>query len=143
MHYRAVFRVMLALLVVAVQVAGSTMAAGTAPTPDQGIYFCCCIGECACTADCCHHPPSDGEGGPSPPIRLQLATPVLESPTNCGVWRATLQRGPDQGKVIVNGTGERAEPAPPTCRTQLHRETPFVPSEGILHHCSPRAPPAR
>lgn len=141
MSIRATLRVALALLVAAVQVAGNGAAAAPTRTPDTGVYFCCCVGKCACTGDCCNHGPTEGRGESSN-SRIGSRGPALEAPTSCGMWRATMQRGPDQGKVIVDDSGIRSV-APPACpRFQNFQKTPFVASDEGLRPSSPRAPPS-
>ena len=141
MRYRATLRVALALLVAAVQVAGSGVAAAPTRTPDTGAYFCCCVGECSCTGDCCNHGPADDVGEETPKIRIGAGGPSLEAPKSCGVWRATLQRGPDEGKVIVDNGGTRSA-APPASQLQKAQRSLFVSSDEDLRPSSPRAPPS-
>jgi len=141
MSIRAFLRVALALLVAAVQVAGVGAAAAPTRTPDTGAYFCCCVGKCACTGDCCNHGPAEGSGDSSG-TRIGSRGPALEAPKSCGVWRATMQRGPDQGKVIVDDSGIRSTAPPTNPRFQQFEKTPFVSSDEGLPPSSPRAPPS-
>ena len=142
MRYRAALRVALALLVAAVQVVGVGLATAPTSTPDTAAYFCCCVGDCSCTGDCCNHGPAEDDREKASKIRIGAGGPALEAPKSCGVWRATLQRGPDEGKVIVDNGGTRsaAPPAPP--RLQKFQNTLFVSSDENLHPSSPRAPPS-
>ena len=141
MRYRAILRVALALLVAAVQVVGAGIATAPTRTPDAGAYFCCCVGECSCTGDCCNHGPAGDDREETSEIRIGAGGPTLEAPKSCGMWRATLQRGPDQGKVIVDNSGPRSA-APPASRLQKSQKTLFVSSDEGLHPSSPRAPPS-
>ena len=141
MSIRATLRVALALLVAVVQVAGAGAAAAPTRTPDTGAYFCCCVGKCACTGDCCNHGPVEGSEDASN-SRIGSRSPALEAPKSCGVWRATMQRGPDQGKVIVNDNGIRSAAPPTSPRFQQFEKTPFVSSDEGLRPSSPRAPPS-
>ena len=142
MRYRATLRVALALLVAAVQVAGSGVATAPTRTPDTGAYFCCCAGECSCTGDCCNHGPADDDREETSGIKIGAGGPALEAPKSCGMWRATLQRGPDQGKVIVDHNGTRSSAPPASPRLQKFQKSLFVSSDEGLHPSSPRAPPS-
>jgi len=142
MNSQAVLRVALSLLVAALQVAGSAIAIGPTQTPDNSIYFCCCIGECSCTGDCCNHGPVEDSDKDAPGIRIGAAGPVLEAPKSCGAWRATLQRGPDQGKVIVDDSRGRTAAPPTSPRLRQFQKTSTVSSEEGLQPSSPRAPPS-
>jgi hypothetical protein len=141
MRYRATLRVALALLVAAVQVAGAGIATAPTRTPDTGAYFCCCVGECSCTGDCCNHGPAEGSEDSSS-LRIGSRGPALEAPKSCGVWRATMQRGPDEGKVIVDNSGTRSAAPPASPRQLQFQKTRFVSSDEGLSPSSPRAPPS-
>ena len=135
-------RVALSLLVAVVQVAGTVAAIPSANSPVTGLYFCCCIGECSCTGDCCNHEPTPGGDSQLPVLRIGVAGPTIEAPKSCGVWRATLQRGPDNGKVIASNTRARS-PIPPSSPVlgSVDKKRLVSIDEG-LQPCSPRAPPS-
>ena len=141
MRYRAALRVALALLVAAVQVVGVGLATAPTSTPDTAAYFCCCVGDCSCTGDCCNHGPAEDDREKASKIRIGAGGPALEAPKSCGVWRATLQRGPDEGKVIVDNGGTRSA-APPASQLQKAQRSLFVSSDEDLRPSSPRAPPS-
>jgi hypothetical protein len=142
MSIRASLRVALALLVAAVQVAGAGIATAPTRTPDRGAYFCCCVGECSCTGDCCNHGPADDDREKASNIRIGAGGPALEAPKSCGMWRATMQRGPDEGKAIVDNSGTRSAAPPASPRPHQFQKTPFVSSDEGLRPSSPRAPPS-
>jgi hypothetical protein len=142
MRYRATLRVALALLVAAVQVVGVGVATAPTRTPDTGAYFCCCVGECSCTGDCCNHGPADNDRETASNIRIGAGGPALEAPKSCGMWRATMQRGPDEGKAIVDDSGTRSAAPPTSPRFQQFKKLPFVSSDEGLRPSSPRAPPS-
>jgi hypothetical protein len=139
---RALVRAALALLVMAAQVAVTATATGSVQRPDAAIYFCCCVGECSCTGDCCNHAPENGADDESFPTRIGPAGLALEAPRSCGVWSATLQRGQDQGKVIIDDRGVRS--TIPLASTRLRQFQIFLLEsvEGGLQPFSPRAPPS-
>ena len=141
MRYRATLRVALALLVAAVQVAGAGIATAPTRTPDTGAYFCCCVGECSCTGDCCNHGPAGNDREKASNIRIGAGGPALEAPKNCGMWRVTLQRASDEGKVIADNSGTRSA-APPASQLQKAQRSLFVSSDEDLRPSSPRAPPS-
>ena len=142
MNCRSLGRAPLALLVIAAQVTGVAATTVQNQRPDTAIYFCCCVGECACTGDCCNHAPDSGAEEESPTLRVGAAGTTLESPRSCGVWRATLQRGPEQGKVIVDDRGTRSTVQLAPSRLQFTQKPLFVSLDGDLQPSSPRAPPS-
>jgi len=142
MRYRATLRVALALLVAAVQVAGAGIATAPTRTPDTGAYFCCCVGECSCTGDCCNHGPAGNDREKASNIRIGAGGPALEAPKNCGMWRVTLQRASDEGKVIADNSGTRSAAPPASPRPHQFQKTRFVSSDEGLGPSSPRAPPS-
>ena len=141
MGNRAILRVTLSLLVTTAQVIGVALATAPTRTPDTGAYFCCCIGECSCTGDCCNHAPTEVSSDSST-IRIGAPGPALEAPRSCGMWRATLQRGPDHGKVAVDHSRARSLPPPASPRLRRLQEDSFVSSDEGLRPSSPRAPPS-
>ena len=142
MRYRATLRVALALLVAAVQVVGVGLATAPTSTPDTAAYFCCCVGECSCTGDCCNHGPAEDDREKASNIRIGAGGPALEAPKSCGMWRVTLQRGSDEWKVIVDDSGTRSAAPPGSRRPQKSQKNPFVSSDEDLRSSSPRAPPS-
>ena len=142
MFYRTIVRASLALLVMAAQVAGTAVATGSTQRPDAAIYYCCCIGECACTGDCCNHAPETGTDNESSAVRVGAVGPTLEAPRSCGVWGATLQRCPDQGKVVVDDRGVRSTAPPPSSLLRQYQDFLFVSLDEGLQPSSPRAPPS-
>ena len=138
---RTSVRTSLVLLVTAAQVIGTVVAIAPVHRPDSAIYFCCCIGECSCTGDCCNHAPENGAGSETPVHRVGAAGTALDSPRGCGIWRATLQRGPDQDKMTVDDQGNRF--SAPSSASRLQRlKVPLVTSlKDVLRLSSPRAPP--
>jgi hypothetical protein len=142
MSCRVVLRAALALLVTAAQVTGTAATTGSVQRPDAAIYFCCCVGECSCTGDCCNHAPETDTDDEFPTTRIGEAGPTLEAPRSCGVWRATLQRGPDQGKVIVDDRGGRSTVLPAASRLQQSQNFLLVSLDEGLQPSSARAPPS-
>ena len=66
-----------------------------------GEYFCCCIGECHCTADCCNHAPPELPDNESTRVRIGAGGLVLEAPRSCGTAQGTLQRPHQQDKILA------------------------------------------
>ena len=130
------------MLVTAAHVTGTAAAGGSVQRPDAAIYFCCCLGECSCTGDCCNHAPETDTDDESPATRIGVAGPTLEAPRSCGVWRATLQRDPDEGKVIVNDRGEWSTALPAAAGLRQFQKFFLVSADEGLQPSSPRAPPS-
>ena len=142
MKLRALLRVVLSLLIAVVQLAGMAIATPSTNSPEKSVYFCCCVGVCSCTSDCCNHEPTVGGNRESPVTRIGAAGSVLEAPKSCGVWRATLLRGHSPLKVVAANDSARFA-APPIFRLLGSIEkTPLVPINKGLQPCSPRAPPS-
>ncbi|HSN57186.1 MAG TPA: hypothetical protein VLT32_21135 [Candidatus Sulfomarinibacteraceae bacterium] len=130
----------LALLVAVMQLA----AVGTVPeggrARESARYFCCCAGECHCTADCCNHAPESSDRTPPGP-RLGPDTPVLEAPRSCGTWTATVIRGPETQKALVTTAQQGASvPPDPSQRRLLDRGWTRT-TQPAAGPSSPRAPP--
>jgi hypothetical protein len=131
----------LVLLIAAAQLVAVT----GMPSPGQGAsgakYFCCCVGECHCTADCCNHAPTAAADNDSPRARIGRGSPIIEAPRQCSVLQATVQRSPQQGKLLPadlrGGPRLGAEESfriPPTLAVATSDDT-------HLRASSPRAPP--
>lgn len=104
-------------------------------------YFCCCAGECHCTADCCNHAPESSPDRTPPGPRLGPDTPVLEAPRSCGTWTATVIRGPETQKALVTTAQQGASvPPDPSQRRLLDRGWTRT-TQPAAGPSSPRAPP--
>ena len=141
MSIRASSRILLTLLVMTAHLMGVTASAAPVINSTDAVYFCCCLGECSCTGDCCNHGPeldsNDDLGG----VRVGPATPALQSPKNCGVWLATAQRSPEQPSDARTDAPQWPLAGPDQTGPR-DSAPPLIPSnESFLRDLSPRAPP--
>jgi hypothetical protein len=98
---RASLHSALVLLIAAAQLVAARGAPSPGGNASNARYFCCCVGECHCTADCCNHAPTAAADHESSRIRVGAGSPIMEAPRQCGVWQGTLQRSPQQGKLLL------------------------------------------
>ena len=142
MVFRAMTRFALALLIAVLQ----GFVGGGVSNPSQGAsaatYSCCCVGECHCTGDCCNHGPVSTGRSQKAPVRVGADTPVLQAPTQCGIWQGTLQRAPEQSKALLTDSRGKALVTPNRPRMRLSLRTVIRSLENCLRPSSPRAPPA-
>jgi len=141
--YRATTRITLALLIAAAHLAGVPLTPGASQSSHSEIYTCCCPGECNCTGDCCNHGPGRSAQEKPPTVRVGAAgLPILEGPRQCGTWRGTIQRSPEQVKLALSNTRGRA--AAPADQPKQLRSLPIVLTsiENTLRQSFPRGPPA-
>jgi hypothetical protein len=142
MNKQAIFRTLLVLTIVTAHVAGATAAVTPSAQSTDAIYFCCCLGECSCTADCCNHDPGIDVRNDLGYDRVGPATPALQSQKNCGIWLATPQRSPEQPSAAWSDAPQWLLLGPDQTDTR-NTTANLVPSnEGCLRDFSPRAPPA-
>jgi hypothetical protein len=138
---RAKMTAALSLLIAIVQFAGvgavSTSSAGPASTE----YYCCCPGECHCTADCCHHAPPGVDDGESASTRIGGGSPILEAPRSCGTWTGTLNRSPESPKALPTLRQRRAAQQPDEGSRRLPYLVSVVSSREAIRPSAPRAPP--
>lgn len=132
---------LLTLLIAAVQLAGVPATPGAGRGPESARYFCCCAGECHCTADCCNHAPDPPEPGTSPGPKLTPDTPVLEAPRSCGMWTGTLTRGPEAPKALGAAAQRRTSVLPQASFRRRSEPGPADSSLPANGPSSPRAPP--
>ena len=141
MMIRAKLAAVLFLLIAVVQFAGVGAVANSSPDRASAEYYCCCPGECHCTADCCNHAPTGAvDGKPSGP-KIGAGTPILEAPVRCGVWTSTLSRSPDSPKALA-ATPQGWAPVQPDRSIRRLSDSAFTVSfRGALRPSAPRAPP--
>jgi hypothetical protein len=142
MRLRAFLHAGLSLLIASVQLTAAAGAPGVRPADTGNQYYCCCIGECHCTADCCNHPPANREDESSPAVRIGAGGPVLEAPRSCGTTQGTLQRPPQEHKNLATDLRRDS-------RLEIDSESSLPESPAILvlddatpGPASPRGPPA-
>ena len=141
MMIRAKLTAVLSLLIAVVQFAGVGAVSSGSPSRASAEYFCCCPGECHCTADCCHHAPTGANDGKPAQSKIGAGTPILEAPVRCGVWTGTLNRSPDSPKALA-ATPHWWTPAQPDRSIRRLSDSAFVvSSRGTLRTSTPRAPP--
>ena len=120
-------------------------AVGAAPNDgrarESARYFCCCAGECHCTADCCNHAPESAESASVRGPRLEPGTPVLEAPRSCGTWTATVTRGPETQKALVTTAQQRASVPPDPSQRRPSDGGWTRATQPATGPSSPRAPP--
>ncbi len=139
---RAKLTAILTLLVAAMQLAGLGAVSLTGSSRSATEYFCCCAGECHCTADCCNHAPARATGGEARAPRVGAGVPVVEAPRSCGTWTGTLNRSPESAKALPAALrGQRAARPDPRLR-RLTEIGAVVSSQLVLRESSPRAPPS-
>ncbi len=98
---RATLHSALALLIAAAQLVAARSVPSPSVSASAAVYFCCCVGECHCTADCCNHAPTAAADDDSPRVRIGAGSPTIGAPRGCGVSQGTLQRSPQQGKLLA------------------------------------------
>jgi len=132
----------LSLLTAAMQFAGIGAVSLTGSSRSATEYFCCCAGECHCTADCCNHAPARATGSAARAPRVGAGVPVIEAPRSCGSWTGTLNRSPESPRALpAVRRGQRA--ARPDQRLQRLTDVgAVVSSHLVLRESSPRAPPS-
>ena len=141
MTTRARLTALFSLLIAIAQFAGVGVVSTSSAGPASTEYYCCCPGECHCTADCCHHAPSGDDDSEPDTVRVGAGTPILEATVRCGVWTGTLQRSPDAPKAIP-ATHQRLAPVVPEDSNRRPAESATtISSRAILRASAPRAPP--
>ena len=98
---RASLHSALVLLIAAAQLVAVRGVPSPSVSASAAVYFCCCVGECHCTADCCNHAPTAAADDDSPRVRIGAGSPTIGAPRGCGVSQGTLQRSPQQGKLLA------------------------------------------
>ncbi len=131
----------LSLLIAVVQFAGIGAVANSSPDRASAEYYCCCPGECHCTADCCNHAPTGADDGKPSGPRIGAGTPILEAPRQCGVWTSTLSRSPDSPKALAAAPHRWAHAQPDLSIRRLSDSAFIVSSRGTLRTSTPSAPP--
>lgn len=142
MKDRRLLRVTLALVVAMGQVAGAGVAPSAAGGTPASTYYCCCPGECHCTADCCNHGPAKKQGDRPPIMRKGAGSPAWQSQVRCGVTDATLQRPPSPAKNLLQTDRGHVLAEPVRCWRRALPPLVFTSSLTSLSESSPRAPPA-
>jgi hypothetical protein len=141
MKFRAVSHAGLSLLVALVQLTAATGMPGAQPADTGAEYFCCCIGECHCTADCCNHAPSESSVEFPGTVRMGGGGQVLEAPRSCGLTQGTLQRPSQEHKSLAFDlrSGSRLE----IDSKRFRLESPTIPAfnDATPGPASPRGPP--
>jgi hypothetical protein len=141
MMIRAKVAAVLFLLIAVVQFAGVGAVANSSPDRASAEYYCCCPGECHCTADCCNHAPTSADDGEPARSKISAGTPILEAPRQCGVWTTTLSRSPDSPKALAAAPHQWV-PAQPDLSIRRLSDSAFTVSfRGALRPSAPRAPP--
>ena len=131
----------LSLLIVVVQFAGVGAVTSGSSSRASAEYYCCCPGECHCTADCCHHAPPGVDDGKSNSTRIGSGSPILEAPRSCGVWTGTLNRSPNAPKAIPAAERNQFVQRPEQDFRRLPNSVPTISSHAGLRASAPRAPP--
>jgi hypothetical protein len=138
---RRLLRVTLALVVAMGHLAGAGVAPSAAGGTPASTYYCCCPGECHCTADCCNHGPARPDESRPPIMREGAGVPAWQSQKSCGTSLGTIQRPPSQSKVLFTPQS-RQTLEKPSWRWQRPRPLAVVHSStASLSRSSPRAPP--
>ena len=138
---RAKITAALSLLIAIVQFAGLGAVSISGAGPTSAEYYCCCPGECHCTADCCNHAPASADAGTDASTRIGPGTPILEAPNRCGVWTGTLNRSPNSPKALPASEREQAAMRPEHTSRRLPDSAPVISSRATLRASAPRAPP--
>ena len=141
MMIRARLAAIFFLLIAVVQFAGVGAVANSSPDQASAEYYCCCPGECHCTADCCHHAPTGAVDGKPARSKIGAGTPILEAPRQCGVWTSTLSRSPDSPKALATAPHRWAHAQPDLSIRRLSDSAFTVSFRGALRPSAPRAPP--
>ena len=138
---RAKMTAALSLLIAIVQFAGVGAVSISSAGPASTEYYCCCPGECHCTADCCNHAPAGADAGTSASPRIGAGSPIFEAPRRCGVWTSTLNRSPNSPKALPASEREQAAIRPEHTSRRLPDSSPVISSRATLRASAPRAPP--
>jgi hypothetical protein len=138
---RAKMTAAISLLIAIVQFAGVGAVSISSGGPTSAEYYCCCPGECHCTADCCNHAPGSADAGASATPRVGAGSPILEAPNRCGVWTGTLNRSPNSPKALPAAERGQAAMRPELSFRRLPDSGPSVSSRATLRASAPRAPP--
>lgn len=139
---RSKLTAILSLLVALLQFAGTGAVSVSSSGPASTEYYCCCPGECFCTADCCHHAPAAANSDDSAMPRIGTGNLVLEAPRSCGTWTGVLSRSPDSPKALPATLQRRVARQPDGGVRRVPPSTPNSGSREALRPSSPRAPPA-
>ena len=138
---RARLTAVFSLLIAITQFVGVGTVTSGSPGPATAEYYCCCPGECHCTADCCNHAPTNADHGESHAQTMGAGAQILEAPVRCGVWSGTLSRSPESPKALAaNLKGQ----FPAQSDRSFRQRGDFgsaVSSRGTLRPSTPRAPP--
>ena len=121
---------------------GVTAAASPAVNSADAMYFCCCLGECSCTGDCCNHEPETGTHDDLGSLRVGMATPALQSQKNCGVWLGTPYRSPEQPSDARADAPKWPTAGPDQTGPQSFQALLIPSIECFLRAFSPRGPPS-
>ncbi len=138
---RAKMTTALSLLIAIVQFAGVGAVSISSGGPTSAAYYCCCVGECHCTSDCCNHAPVGAETNSSAAPRIGAGSPILEAPRSCGIWTGTLNRSPNSPKALPAAERGQAAMRPELSFRRLPDSGPSVFSRATLRASAPRAPP--
>jgi hypothetical protein len=139
---QGLIRVTLVLLVAVGHLVGAPSASSSTQGAPASTYYCCCPGECHCTADCCNHGAAEKQDDRPPIMRKGAGSPAWQSQVRCGATDATLQRPPSLAKNLLPTDRGHVLPEPVRC---WRRALPLrvIPSSlTSLSEASPRAPPA-
>jgi len=131
----------LSLLIAVVQFAGVGAVTSGSSSRASAEYYCCCPGECHCTADCCHHAPIGTEVDRAAAPRIGAGSPILEAPRSCGTWTGTLNRSPNAPKALPAAEREQFARWPEQGFRRLPNSVPTISSQAALRASAPRAPP--
>lgn len=138
---RAKMTAALSLLIAIVQFAGLGAVSISTVGPASAEYYCCCLGECHCTADCCNHAPAEADEIVSDGPRIGAGSPILEAPKSCGIWTGTLNRSPNSPKALPAAERDQATRRPARSLRRMLASGPTVSSQETLRALAPRAPP--
>ncbi len=132
---------MLSLLVALLQFAGAGAVSIGSAGPAASEYFCCCPGECHCTADCCNHAPAAASDEDPAIPRIGAGSLILEAPRNCGTWTGVLNRSPESPKALPATQQRRMVIQADEGSRRLPHPASLESSREALRPSSPRAPP--
>jgi len=138
---RAKMTAALSLLIAIMQFAGLGAVSISSADPASAEYYCCCLGECHCTADCCNHAPVEADESMSDGPRIGAGSPILEAPKSCGIWTGTLNRSPNSPKALPAAERDQAARRPERSVRRLRASGPTVSGQETLRALAPRAPP--
>jgi hypothetical protein len=131
----------LSLLIAAVQFAGVGAVTSSSTSRASAEYYCCCPGECHCTADCCHHAPPGLKEGTSDIPRIGGGSPILEAPRSCGTWTGTLNRAPQSPKALPAARQRSAARQPDDGFRRLPHSSSVFSTQETFQASAPRGPP--